>query len=219
MVKIDRAVRWPWQSFPLLLACLLALPSSARSESPKRAFFYSLLVPGWGQYKAGNGKSAARFLWAELGLWGGFIAFKKVEDVRVANYRSYAAEHAQARTANKGSGYFDDLGFFASRLQHNQFAQYDDGPDAILYPESADFFWEWDSEASRSRYKKLLNSSESAQRQALLFSGLVVVNHLVSAIHAARHAGRAAHANAAQANLRVELLPHKIGIALTRPLR
>ena len=79
--------------------------------------------------------------------------------------------------------------FIRAGLQHNQFARYDDGLNADLYPETTDFFWEWDSEASRDRYKKLLNSSQSAERQSLLFSGLVVVNHLVSAIHAARFAG------------------------------
>ena len=93
----------------LLVLCALVAPVAAQAMSPKRAFLYSLLVPGWGQYAAGNEKSAGRFMGTELGLWGGFFAFKKVEDYRVDNYRSYAAQHAQARTSNKNSQYFDDL--------------------------------------------------------------------------------------------------------------
>ena len=61
-----------------------------------------------------------------------------------------------------------------------------------VYPTGIDFFWEWDREASRERYRTLRNESESAKRQALYMTGLVVANHLVSAIHAARSAGRGA---------------------------
>lgn len=203
----------------LLILCALMMPVAAQAVSPKRAFLYSLLIPGWGQHIAGNDKSAGRFLGAELGLWGGFFAFKKVEDVRVDNYRSYAAQHAQAHTSRKDSQYFDDLGFYTSRLQHNQFARYDDGLNADLYPETTDFFWEWDSEASRDRYKKLLNSSQSAERQSLLFSGLVVVNHLVSAIHAARFAGRSERSDEHGLDVRVAAQPDRFGVLLTRPFR
>ena len=91
--------------------------------------------------------------------------------------------------AARGQGedeYFDDLGFYASRLEHNQFARYEDGPDAELYPVDADFFWEWDRDESRQHYRELRNASQHAYRQALYVTGLVVVNHLVAAIHAAR---------------------------------
>ena len=203
---------------PLVL-CALLVPVAASAMSPKRAFLYSLLVPGWGQHAAGNGKSAGRFLGVELGLWGGFFAFRKIEDVRVDNYRSYAAHHARAHTSRKDSRYFDDLGFYESRLQHNQFARYDDGPNADLYPETNDFFWEWDSEVSRNRYKKLLNSSASAQRQSLFFSGLVAVNHLVSAIHAARYAGGVERSVQHRLDVRVAAQPDGFGVVLTRPLR
>ena len=54
-----------------------------------------------------------------------------------------------------------------------------------------DFFWEWDQDASRERYRQLRNASSHAGRQALYMTGLVVVNHLVSAVHAARMAGGA----------------------------
>ena len=99
---------------------------------------------------------------------------------------AHAAERAGARPEGKGDDYFDDLGFYASRLEHNQFARYEDGPDAELYPVDADFFWEWDRAESRQRYRELRNASQHAQRQALYMTGLVVVNHLVAAIHAAR---------------------------------
>ncbi len=201
-----------------IVTCMLVLPVHVHSASAQQAFFYSLVVPGWGQYLAGNKKSAGRFLFTEFGLWGGVFAYKKIEDVRVDNYRSYAAEHAQARTSNKNNRFFDDLGFYTSRLQHNQFARYDDGPDAEIYPETVEFFWEWDSELSRKRYKNLLNSSEGAERQVLLFQGLVVVNHLVSAIHAARIA-RSERPDEPGLKLQLSAMPQSFTLVLAKSLR
>ena len=165
---------------------VLAAPQFGEAKSGRRAFFYSLLLPGWGQHYAGKSASAPRFLAAELGLWAGYWGLRRLEDVRAAHFRAYAAEHARARPAGKNDAYFDDLGFYESRLQHNRFALYRDGAEAGLYPDSPELFWEWDGQASRRRYRELRNSSATAARQALFTTGLVVVNHLIAAIHAAR---------------------------------
>ena len=169
---------WRWIAFILLL------PGVAEAGKAQGAFWRSLLVPGWGQQYAQGGGGG--FLAAELALWGGYWGFEWLGQVRRDRYEAYAAECAGARPEGKGDDYFDDLGFYASRLQHNQFARYEDGLDAELYPVAADFFWEWDRDESRLRYRELRNSSQHAQRQALYVTGLVVVNHLAAAIHAAR---------------------------------
>ena len=64
-------------------------------------------------------------------------------DVRARTYQTYAASHAGARPGGKGAEYFDDLGFYASQQQHNQFAVVDDGPGAVLYPDVPDAAWAW----------------------------------------------------------------------------
>ncbi len=174
---------WCWIAFILLL------PSAAEAGKAQGAFWRSLLVPGWGQQYARGGGGG--FLAAELVLWGGYWGFEWLGQVRRDRYEAYAAERAQARPEGKRDEYFDDLGFYASRLQHNQFARYEDGPDAELYSVAADFFWEWDRDESRQHYRQLRNASQHAQRQALYMTGLVVVNHLVAAIHAARVASAA----------------------------
>ena len=168
----------------IVLALVLLLPGIAEAGKAQGAFWRSLLVPGWGQQYAGGGGGG--FLAAELVLWGGYWGFEWLGEVRRDRYEAYAAERAGARPEGKGRDYFDDLGFYASRLEHNQFARYEDGPDAALYPVETDFFWEWDRDESRLRYRELRNASQHAQRQALYVTGLVVVNHLVAAIHATR---------------------------------
>ena len=169
-----------------ILALLLLLPAGASAGKGQGAFWRSLLVPGWGQrYATGGG---GRFFAAELAFWGGYLGFERLREVRRDQYRAFAAAHADARPQGKDGEYFDDLGFYQSRLEHNQFARYEDGPVAAIYPLGRDFFWEWDRQASRERYRQLRNSTAGAGRQALFMTGLVAVNHLFAAIHAARTA-------------------------------
>ena len=169
-----------------ILALLLLLPAGASAGKGQGAFWRSLLVPGWGQrYATGGG---GRFFAAELAFWGGYSGFERLREVRRDQYRAFAAAHADARPQGKDGEYFDDLGFYQSRLEHNQFARYEDGPEAAIYPLGRDFFWEWDRQASRERYRQLRNSTAGAGRQALFMTGLVAVNHLFAAIHAARTA-------------------------------
>jgi len=170
------------------------LPTSA--VSARRAFWTSLLVPGWGQIRAGRRAAGFRFLAVEAALWSGFAGWQHVAGIRRDTYRTFAGDHAGARTAGKGSAFWDDLGFYDSRLQHNQFARVDEGADAGLYPDGAEYFWEWDSQASRLRFRSLRNGAETAERNALYATGLVVANHLIAAIHAARAARAAGEADA-----------------------
>lgn len=162
--------------------------SLRRAVSPRRAFWSSLLIPGWGQIQTGQRPSGARFLAVEAALWSGFLGWQHVVGIRRDTYRTFAADRSGATTAGKGSGFFDDLGYYESRLQHNQFARVHEGADAHLYPDTPEFFWEWDDEAPRLRFRSLRNSAETAERNALYATGLVVANHLISAIHAARGA-------------------------------
>lgn len=195
-----------------LFAALLLWPSAGSGASPRRAFWYSLLIPGWGQYSAGRPTSGARFLVAELAIWSGYLGLQHLGDVRREHYQTYAAAHAGARPAGKGGEYLDDLGFYASWLQHNQVAQRQDGPAAELYPAIPAYFWEWDRDASRERYRALRNDSKLARRQAVYLTGLVLVNHFAAAVHAAR-AASADEAPAASAT-RVGLGPLGTGLGL-----
>lgn len=192
-----------------------ALPQ--RSDAGAGNFWRSLAVPGWGQHRVGQSATATRFVATEALLWLSYAGMQEVADIRARNYRTYAAAHAGAATRGKGGVYFDDLGFYASHQQHNQYAIADDGPQAQLYPNSPEFAWEWDSDASRERYRDLRNAAEHMERNALYTTGLIVLNHLVAAIHA----GRAVPADAAadlrpQVGLQWQVLPDRVGVALQR---
>ena len=166
-------------ALPILLTC-------GEAQAAGREFWLSLLVPGWGQLQRGSTTSGSRFMATEVALWAGYFGFKRLADSRQVNYETYAAERASAQSDGKDGQYFDDLGFYESRHQHNQFARVDDGPEAELYPDTVSFFWEWDGEASREQYRDLRNAAETADRNAVYVTGLVVFNHVAAAIHAVR---------------------------------
>ncbi|MFP6644211.1 MAG: hypothetical protein VCF24_11740 [Candidatus Latescibacterota bacterium] len=167
-----------------LLCAATVAPTPAAGGAGR--FWRSLLIPGWGQQAGGHGSSAARFIAVEGALWAGHAGLSGVYNIRRDTYRTYATTHAGAHTSGKTRKYFDDLGFYASHHQHNQFASVDDGPRAELYPNTPEFSWEWDVDSSRERYRDLRNSADTMERNALYVTGLVVVNHLVAAVHAAR---------------------------------
>ena len=171
----------------LLLSILLA---PIQSEARPGAFWRSLLIPGWGQRQFDLGNSATRFAAAEVGLWAAYFGLEHVESIRSDTYRTYASSHSGASTDGKDKQFFDDLGFYDSREQHNRLARIDDGPEAELYPATAGFSWQWDDHSSRERYRELRNSAANVDRQALFVGGLILANHLVSAIHAGRASQR-----------------------------
>jgi hypothetical protein len=173
----------------LFIAILVVFSGSApaMAASPFGAFVRSLLVPGWAQSGNNQSNAATRFLVAEGILWSGYFGMTAVSSIREENYRTYASAHAGASYQGKGGVYFDDLGFYMNQQQHDLFALVD-GADEDLYGDQSDNTWEWDQDASRKRYRALRNSARSAERSALFATGLVLVNHLVAAIHAARTA-------------------------------
>ena len=169
----------------IVLLCLsMGVPASAEGGAGR--FWRSLLIPGWGQHANHQSVPAIRFLVLEGALWATYAGLRGAYGIRRDTFLTHAASHAGAQTSGKSDVYLDDLGFYASQHQHNQFARVDDGPLAELYADTPEFSWEWDADASRKRYRELRNSAQTMERNALYVTGLLVVNHLVAAVHAAR---------------------------------
>ena len=181
-------------------------PSDAeRGElSVRKAFFLSLLLPGAGEFYAGDIKSAKSFLEAEALIWAAHLGFKEYGRWRRHDYRTFARLHAGINPTGKPDTYFDDIKFYGSSYRYNEVAFREDGPKANLY--SSDAAWEWDSQDSRERYRLLRNSSLLSYRYATYMIGAAVVNRIVSAIDAARIVRKSKQpAGTAKSNSRIEL--------------
>jgi len=160
--------------------------AGAQETSGKKAFFLSLLIPGAGQYYVGEKGWAKAFLWSEGMLWLGYVGFRKYESLRENDYRVFASVYAGVDPKGRDAAFFDDVGFYDSVYERNRATRWEEGPKARLYAEQPRAAWEWDREASRLRFRSLRSSSIRARQRALYVVGGILLNHLISAIHAAR---------------------------------
>jgi len=159
-------------------------PSGRKSTA--KAMLLSLLLPGAGELYAGNGTGSRIFLGLEGSIWAGFFAFRTYGSWKKTDYKGYAALHAGVNLDSKTDDYFENITYYDTRDQYNQFARLYHGADATIYPENDFWNWNWDSQDSKGRFRDLRNQSKTAYRRALFMVGLAAVNRIVSVLDAAR---------------------------------
>jgi len=198
----------------LALAAWIAVgtcPAGAASTKqarpgPRRAFLMSLLVPGWGQHALDHDRRAALFISFEGGFWFGALGMRAIHGIYEDDYRAFAASTAGARVEGKGRTYFNDLAFYDTRELHNQAALVFSQPNLILYGIEDD--WQWPTTAERMEFRHRLNRARLMDRRLDYVLLAITLNHLASAIDAAKLAGRATRAGSGNAmNLRIEPMP------------
>jgi hypothetical protein len=152
-------------------------------KSGTKAALLSLLLPGAGEIYGGSKTKGKIFMFSEVSLWAGFFAFRTYGDWLEDDYKVYAASYARVDLDGKDDDFFDNLTFYDSRDQYNQF-----GPlffeEKQPYPLDDTWNWEWDSRESREHYRDLKNRSKSAYRRALYMVGLSALNRIVSVVDA-----------------------------------
>ncbi len=153
-------------------------------KSVSKAAFLSLLLPGAGEIYGGSKTKGKIFILSEASVWAFFFGFRTYGAWLKKDYKVYAASHAQVNLEEKSDDFFDELAFYDSRDQYNQFAPLYHRGEKQPYPESDFWNWEWDSRESRFYYRDLKNRSKSASRKALYLVGLSMVNRIVSVVDA-----------------------------------
>ena len=159
-----------------------AVPSK---KSVGLAVFYSLLLPGMGELYAEGFSSGKYFLIAEGVLWLGYAAVEIHGNGLRDGARSYAVAHAGADVAGKDDDFFVDLGNFMTVEEYNEKRLRDRELERVYDP-AAGYSWRWDSDASRLAYKDQRIASENMYNNRKFVGIAILVNHIVSAINAAR---------------------------------
>jgi hypothetical protein len=153
-------------------------------KSTTKAALLSLLLPGAGEIYGGSKTKGKIFIFSEASLWAGFFGFRTYGAWLKKDYKVYAASHAKVNLEEKSDNFFDELAFYDSRDQYNQFGPLYHRGEKQPYPEDDFWNWEWDSRESRYYYRDLKNRSKSASRKALYLVGLSMVNRIVSVVDA-----------------------------------
>ena len=183
---------------------------------PERAqiLLRSLTVPGWGQATLGLNGSAKVFMVIEAGIWGSYIAFRIQEAQRTDSYLRTARLAAGIDLSNQDDEFRRIVGAFASSDEYNLLVVSRDAANIYLsdpnhqdiagyraYIEQhslkGNMAWRWSDEGSFDRYGNQRKSAQKAGLRSNTALALAVANRLVSALHAARAAGRM-HTGAAQ---------------------
>ncbi|MDZ7362353.1 MAG: hypothetical protein ONB46_16775 [candidate division KSB1 bacterium] len=159
-----------------------------QSDAPKSltlggAFMRSLVIPGWGQRRAGAKAAARNFFVAEILLWGGFATQEFYGNWLKDDYKLFAATHAGAAISGKDDQFFVDMGNFISVDEFNQNRLRRRDVEGLYDP--ATHFWRWNTEANRQKFFNLRKRSDKAFSRAELIAAGVIANHIISGIHAA----------------------------------
>jgi hypothetical protein len=171
---------------------------------PQRAriLLQSLTVPGWGQASLGRRTSATVFAIAEAGVWGSFTAFRIQEQLRRRAYENTARLFAGIDLSERDEEFRRVVGSFPSSEDYNRLVVMRDAAN-LFYDKPEEYrayiaehelkgadAWAWDSEKHYLRYREERKNTQRAALRANAVLALAIANRLVSAIHAARFAGR-----------------------------
>lgn len=154
-------------------------------KSPAVAVLYSLLLPGLGEWYAGRSDVGKYSLISEAGLWLTYYSLQRYGSWIRDDARQFAAVHAQAQITGKNNQFFVDLGNFNDTYEYNDKKLIDRTPDR-LYDVEKGFYWQWDTDENRKAYRALRVSSEKVFNNSQFVIGAVIVNHIISAVNAAR---------------------------------
>lgn len=160
--------------------------SGSKTMAPKnkgKAMFMSLLLPGWGQRYAGATTKSAVFLGLEVGLWMTYGGFTAYGNWRENDYETFAASHAEVNLEGKNHTYFIDVGNFADIYEHNAYRLQQRNWNKY-YQDVEFWYWNWDSKANMQQFDDLRIAADTADNRAKFVLGLIVTNHIISAIDA-----------------------------------
>lgn len=165
--------------------------------SAKRAIAYSLVLPGWGDYYAGQRGRANMFFLAEAAIWTSFAVFRVQGSQREDAYEEFAVRFAHVQNTEHSDDFYatlreheSDAAYEASLKEEGRFELFPNvGYDALenyyLEERVADFEpWQWDSLERRVQYSEMRSSSKTSYRRSEYMIAIAAANRVVSAIFA-----------------------------------
>jgi hypothetical protein len=171
---------------------LLGITGSVFPAEPSKAkaFVMSFVLPGAGEWYAGNGGRAKLFFGIEILLWTSQAVLTQQAVSQEHDYRLFAAGHAGYNPVGKGHDDFVNVENYPSVRAYNEAKLQQRNLDAV-YPEDAFHSWKWDSEANRKSFEAMRERADRRRRGSIFVIGGIVANHIISGIDAAWTAGHA----------------------------
>jgi hypothetical protein len=160
-------------------------------KSKKKAFFYSLLIPGMGElyqsdWKFNQWGSGLYYFAAEAVFWSGHFYLKSVSGWLKEDARALAARKAGVDlNSPKPKDFYFNIGKFSNVYAYNDYQRRYVGT-ATLYDETDANFWQWSSEKSRKKYDRMRIDRDNYRNYSQYILWGVFVNHVMSAVNSMR---------------------------------
>jgi hypothetical protein len=164
-----------------------ALRGTESRKATGLAAVYSLVIPGMGELYAGDFSSGKYFLMSEGLLWLTYAAFEIYGNSVREDARLYAVSYAGVNPAGKNDQFYVDVGNFLNVADYNDKKLRDRTP-SLVYDPSAGYAWQWGSDAQRQTFRDLRVHSENMFNNKKFVGAAILINHVASAINAARAA-------------------------------
>ena len=218
------------QASPFSAATDTGVPEKAPAvrtvKSVKKAFFLSLALPGAGEYYVGQKAYTKGFLAAEVVIWSFALLSRYQGNVWRDDYIAFAAVQAGANPQRRDEEYYRDIYEWPNSYWYNEYQWveardlYPDDPAAQaayvadkLYSDADS--WEWSNYQDWDRFRSLRIKSENAYRRITYALGTALLNHVLSAVNAARLAkGYNQKAKQKRFTWDLEVSPRDEGLAL-----
>lgn len=182
--------------FAVLLFILLVSPQLVHAQqqneegpSPRGAFLRSLVMPGWGHYYADNDNwSRGKYhLAGEAVLVLSYLGLNTRANNLENDFKTLANSKAGTNLSGKSREYEIAIGNFDNLADYND-AQLQTRNWKQVYPETAEFQWNWEDPHFRSQYQDARERVDRNRGQLPTLIALMVTNRLISGISAFIHA-------------------------------
>lgn len=157
--------------------------------------FMSLLLPGAGEWALGEKNLAKIFIGTDLAMLAGYFGSRAYADVLEKDFHAFAAQHAGIISRNKTEQYWIDIGNASNIYLFNERRRVQRNLEAT-WPETDQFYWQWDEEANRIKYVDLRSKQHRWERAATFIVGGMILNRIISMIDVVRIIRRAGAAEA-----------------------
>jgi hypothetical protein len=146
------------------------------------AFGLSLIVPGLGQAYVNRFDVGKYFFVSEISLWLIYFGMNEYGKWLNDDAINFAVLYAGVDPRGKTNDFFADIENFRSVYDYN-LRKSRNREFEKLY-DVGKFYWWWDSDESRQRYKDLRTKSRAMKYYAQFSIVFIIANHLASAIDA-----------------------------------
>lgn len=160
-------------------------PAEISLPSPIGALLRSFVLPGWGHYYVDNQNwnRGIIHLGADLSLIGAYTGYSISANRLEGNLNTFANQHAGVELKSRSRDFLLSVAEFGSLEEYNNYQLRSRNWDKIYEP-TASNYWNWDTDQNRRYFVQMDTKVQDHRQQLPAVVSLMVVNRIISGIHA-----------------------------------